>query len=335
MNVETNYSEAEVISSSLDSLGQSSLNSQILSASLSPSCSYMMFGPSGTNRFGVSLVLAAALMGSNPARLLAGHPDVLILEPSGSAYLLDEVKVLNKWTSRSPIQADYKVCILKDADSLTRAADSILKLVEEPPSYVVFILLAEEVTDSLVTIASRCQKIEFPFLSNEFIASELESILDASLVERVTDLANGNLNSALLYATNPVALKFAGLFDTLSTRLRPCGASIQKATDVVFEMLDVLQSDLKDELVAYEDEIKNDETRSYLLADVEKLHKRRIKSFRLGLLETGLRLLLASYEDSPERESVLAYTTNASRRLERNVNERLVVSSMLFELKSL
>ena len=69
-----------------------------------------------------------------------------------------------------------------------------MKTLEEPPASTIFIVLADQVTPELVTIASRCVRIVFAALSNEAVAARLvESGIDPSTAEIAAQAAEGNL----------------------------------------------------------------------------------------------------------------------------------------------
>jgi DNA polymerase III subunit delta' len=61
----------------------------------------------------------------------------------------------------SPVDAAYSVFVLLDFHLVRDAAPVLLKTIEEPPAHTVFVVVADEITPELVTIASRCVQIEF------------------------------------------------------------------------------------------------------------------------------------------------------------------------------
>jgi DNA polymerase-3 subunit delta' len=91
------------------------------------------------------------------------HPDVHLVEPGGtSGYLVEQVRDLVGDVVLTPMRASGKVYILNRAEQLRgSAANALLKTLEEPPSGVLFILIARSEDAVMPTIASRCQEIPF------------------------------------------------------------------------------------------------------------------------------------------------------------------------------
>ncbi len=88
------------------------------------------------------------------------HPDVIYPEISGTleTYNIDTVRKIREDAFILPNESDYKIYILKNADNMNRSAqNALLKILEEPPSHVVFIFTCEERSVFLETIRSRAQ----------------------------------------------------------------------------------------------------------------------------------------------------------------------------------
>ena len=78
--------------------------------------------------------------------------------------------------SHTPFEARYRIFVLERADTLIeQAANALLKTLEEPPSYVVLLLLTDKPTQVLPTIASRCQPVRFDPPSTDQLAQKLQS----------------------------------------------------------------------------------------------------------------------------------------------------------------
>ncbi|MCR6545269.1 ATP-binding protein [Dehalobacterium formicoaceticum] len=90
------------------------------------------------------------------------HPDVTIIEPLGTSFKIEQGRELHKLISYQNYEGKYKVLILTGGDLMTHsAANSMLKMLEEPPEGTIFILLAENGDEILPTVLSRCQVIKF------------------------------------------------------------------------------------------------------------------------------------------------------------------------------
>lgn len=90
------------------------------------------------------------------------HPDVIITEPMGATFKIEQGRELQKKVSFRHFEGKYKVMVVTGADVMTiAAANSMLKILEEPPERTIFILTAENGDNILPTILSRCQVIKF------------------------------------------------------------------------------------------------------------------------------------------------------------------------------
>ena len=126
---------------------------------------WLVTGPPGSGRSSAATTFAAALVcdeggcGSCQACRTAaqgGHADVHVEIPEGSEILLDHVKPLVQMAAQAPMTATWRVIVIEDADRLNdRAANYLLKALEEPTPHTVWILCAPSVNDVLPTIASR------------------------------------------------------------------------------------------------------------------------------------------------------------------------------------
>jgi len=107
--------------------------------------------------------------------LIQTHPDVLILPPDPPQLLikLGQVRTLINRSQRRPAEARAKVFLITTAAFMKEAANSLLKVLEEPPDYAHIIILAENLGELLPTIRSRCAIVRLGALP----AEEIESLL--------------------------------------------------------------------------------------------------------------------------------------------------------------
>ncbi len=107
--------------------------------------------------------------------LIQPHPDVLILPPDPPQLLikLGQVRTLIQRSHTLPSEAPRKIFILTAASFMKEAANSLLKVLEEPPPYAHLILLAENPGELLPTIRSRCATVRLGALPVE----EIEMLL--------------------------------------------------------------------------------------------------------------------------------------------------------------
>ncbi len=88
------------------------------------------------------------------------HPDVQLIEPDGARVKIDQVRALHHDLSLRPVEGRYRVAIFDQFEAATvEAQNALLKTLEEPPDYVVLIVLASDPELLLPTIVSRCQQV--------------------------------------------------------------------------------------------------------------------------------------------------------------------------------
>lgn len=113
---------------------------------------------------------------------------------------VDEAADILKSLSLTSYEGGYKVIIIWMADRMnTACANKILKIVEEPPKKTVLLLLTEHEEQLISTIRSRCQKVDFPLLAEQEIASYLSNHkpIDLNTAKRIAHQAQGDYNKAL------------------------------------------------------------------------------------------------------------------------------------------
>ncbi|HBC84804.1 MAG TPA: hypothetical protein DCZ30_05230 [Clostridiales bacterium] len=96
------------------------------------------------------------------------NPDCIQINPDGKAIKIEQIRQMQEKILEKPIVSDKKVYIIDDADLMTKEAQNcLLKTLEEPPKFVIIILVVSNESKILNTIKSRCMKIIFEKLKNE------------------------------------------------------------------------------------------------------------------------------------------------------------------------
>ena len=153
-----------------------------------PAHAYLFHGPAGVGKREAARVFAGELLGDE-RRVAAGtHPDLFSLEALGEMIRIDEIRALHRDLHMRPYEAERRVYVIADAHLMNEdAADALLKDLEEPPSYAVIVLVADELGPIPPTIRSRCQLVPFRRLPGRVIR-EL-------LAERAPELSENEARS--------------------------------------------------------------------------------------------------------------------------------------------
>ena len=140
-----------------------------------PAHAYLLHGPPGVGKRAAALAFAAELLGSPERVERRSHPDLYVLEPLGDQIRIDSVRELRRDLHMRPFEAERRVYLVLGADLMNEdAADALLKDLEEPPSYAVILLVANDLGPLPETIRSRCQLVPFRRLSERAVREEIE-----------------------------------------------------------------------------------------------------------------------------------------------------------------
>jgi DNA polymerase-3 subunit gamma/tau len=180
---------------------------------------YLFAGPRGTGKTSAARILAKCLncLTNGPRPDPCGVCDACVAIADGAAFDvieidaasnrgINEIRELRERVQFAPSQFRKKVYIIDEVHMLTSEAfNALLKTLEEPPEYVVFVLATTELHKVPATILSRCQRYEFRRMTAPVITKRLEEVakrekigLADSAARRIAHLADGALRDALV-----------------------------------------------------------------------------------------------------------------------------------------
>ena len=135
------------------------------------------------------------------------HPDIIrVTHEKPNSISVDDIRTqVNNTVDIKPYQGPYKVYIIPQADMMTpQAQNAILKTIEEPPSYAVFLLLTENAETLLPTINSRCVMLKLRNIKGTLIKKYLMENLEIPdyKADMCTAFAQGNMGRAIMLANS-------------------------------------------------------------------------------------------------------------------------------------
>ncbi len=166
---------------------------------------YLLHGPQGVGKRMFAGELAAALLADGGVAL-HNNPDFILLQPGVSKETgkpteisVESVRAMKSWAYQRPIYGARKVVLIDDAERMSdAAANTVLKVLEEPPAYLFFLLISSRSGQLLETIASRCQYVAFRTLEDAEMKTVLASLkVDADDKQLVAAVAAGRPGAAL------------------------------------------------------------------------------------------------------------------------------------------
>ncbi len=178
---------------------------------------YLFTGTRGTGKTTIAKIFARTVNCQEPTedgpcgqcricRAIAAGASMNVIEiDAASNNGVDNIREIVEEVSYSPAEGKYKVYIIDEVHMLSIGAfNALLKTLEEPPSYVIFILATTEVHKLPITILSRCQRYDFKRISIDTIAGRLQELVTAESVQveekalrYIAKTADGSMRDAL------------------------------------------------------------------------------------------------------------------------------------------
>ena len=280
-----------------DVVGQSHITTTLRNAIATNRLShaYLFSGPRGVGKTTTARILAKAINCLHPhesdpdnscelCREITEGRSVNVFEIDGASNRgVDEIRNLREAVRYAPAKGKYKVYIIDEVHMLTKEAfNALLKTLEEPPSYVIFIFATTEIHKVPATILSRCQRFDFRRISVQEITGRLRLIanseqisIDDEALMIIAKRADGSLRDA------------QSIFDQIVSF---CGTTI--TGDKIISMFNIVDQEM---FFRVTDAIRAKDTRSGITL-VDEIVNRGVdpREFLNGLIEHFRNLLIVT-----------------------------------------
>ncbi len=340
-------------------VGQPEAVATLRAAVRAPVHAYLLVGRPGTGSATAARVFAGELLvranpDTDPDRhralaLADQHPAVTVVERVGASISVDQAREVARRATLSPAEGTRQVLVLTDFHLVDRAAPTLLKTIEEPPDSTVFVILADDVPDELVTIASRCVRVDFgPVPTADLVATLRAEGVDAELAEAAAAAASGDLDRARLLSTDPALAERRDFWRSVPERVDGTGARAVQLCDEALAQTETVVGPIEarheEEKAALEQEMEDLGVRGGggRRKELEDRQKREVRRIRTDELRAGVALVAARYRDLIDRPGGAAAFAKAAEglarldeRLAHNPNERLALLAFLIDLPQL
>ena len=296
---------------------------------------YIFSGPRGVGKTTAARILAKAINCEHPddtnpdnkcdicAEITEGR-SVNVFEIDGASNRgVDEIRNLREAVRYGPAKGKYKIYIIDEVHMLTKEAfNALLKTLEEPPSYVMFIFATTEIHKVPLTILSRCQRFDFRRISIDEIISRLRFIskaekikIDEDALLLIAKRADGSMRDAQsifdqvvsFCGTGVKAEQIVSMLNIVDQEIFFRVTEIIKSKDIkagllLAEEIIVRGYDLREFLSGLMDHLRNIliaiATKSTKLIETSEVHKKRYEQSAADFAENDILRLIKIANDT-------------------------------------
>ena len=238
--------------------------------------SYLFLGTEGIGKKLIAKEFARNIFKYNMQ--LENNPDFEMIEPDGLSIKIDQIRKMQKKVLEAPIKSEKKVYIINNADLMTgEAQNCLLKTLEEPPEFVVIILIGSVESNFLSTIKSRCTIFKFRDLSNEEIIKYLKDKYDMTEISNdMLMIFSGSIGRAEKYRNKQEL--YNSIFEIIQNIKRLDLIDFLKKSDKIYEYQDEKYEILENMNICFFQKAKEDIRFLNCISIIEDTKKRLISN---------------------------------------------------------
>jgi len=314
---------------------------------------YLFSGPTGSGKKTLALLFAQALNCRNELQIPCGqcfscrkilsgnHADLYMLKPQGASLKIGQLREIKDSLYLLSSEGRKKICIIYDAELMTLpAANSLLKILEEPPQDLVFILLTSRPWALPSTVLSRCTHFTLTPLPGEKMIRLLEKHISLPALEReiIVALAGGNPGKGLEMASRGGwAEKYKEALSLIkSIEDGPLEEIFRHAED--FSKKDDLQERLELLLLIYRERLvrKLSAAETALINSLTSLNNKDRVESSTGTDKISTDRIVAKAEEQKSSfflEKICRALMQLQEELHHNINRRLAVEVLFLKMR--
>ncbi len=319
---------------------------------------YLFTGSRGTGKTTCARIFAKAINCEHPSDGapclecdICGDADNFALSDiieidAASNNGVDDIRDLRDGAVFTPERCKYKVYIIDEVHMLSvNAFNALLKIMEEPPPYVKFILATTEVHKVPATIASRCQRYDFRRILVDdiakrllYIASQEKILLDDDAAFLIAKIADGGMRDALSLLDQCIAFS-----ENISTHTVSMAAGIA-GRDQVFGIINSILDKEPAKGIEYIDELYAGSKDMSRLCEELIFQFRNIMLIKINPSQTGIIACmpdelekLTEFAQKTDLQTVISYLSdlqNCSERMIKAINKRVELEMSIIRLAS-
>ncbi|NLC04709.1 MAG: DNA polymerase III subunit delta' [Tissierellia bacterium] len=249
------------------------------------------------------------------------HPDFFLIQPDKGLIRKGQIEELVKNVGILPFESKRKVFIIDDSHKMNlEGKNTLLKTLEEPPSYVTIILISSSINNLLPTILSRCQSVKFYPVSSLAIEDYLTRMYSKTVEEAsfVSNFTKGSVGKSIFLSTSPQFFQMRDevvkILDSLikgdKTKVFSAMGFFNENKDNVEEIIDIILYWFRD-LLIYKEIGK-----SHLIINKDKLEYLSSQSFM----------------DFNLINDIIVKVEETKDNIRKNVNYQLSIETMLLSI---